>query len=194
LLITCSDNSQVETLVFERILRETNKVADEMTVTINKKKNLQKFDYFNIFDSTSISFSLIEKGESLELSSLNCDMTYRSIALEKFKKSKFPCISLYPFFLESISILDIKKLLVEEKEYIIYKIHSETYKEHTTMYWLKGFGVIFINLDSEQYYTLKSVQTNENNINWQLILNHLKEDLNFLELWPIPPPPSPPNI
>lgn len=149
--------------------------------------------YYQIMKNEMVqdSFIVIEKEDTLIYKTPNCDEVTRIILMDELHNNN-NCTSVYPFFLESITLLDVKKIKISGVIYEILKLSNESNEDSSCIYWLKGFGIIMIIVPHGAYYQLETVNNKE--LPWQLILNEMKQDLDFSQLRKIPPAPPPPDM
>ena len=174
------------TFVYEAYIIGQNRVIDSIIIDSNKTGNLTNYWISESSYVSADSFSIAENKEMLilQLSSCNEDIKIRFVdALENNNN----CRSIYPFFLESITLLDSQDVTVANKKYKVLKLSNESYSESSVVFWLEGFGILLIGMENGKYYILNEVNNSE--IPWKAILTHIVEDIDFSELRPIPPTP-----
>jgi hypothetical protein len=139
-----------------------------------------------------ITYSIDDKGEVIYFNSETCRKA-TEIILENKSKAVNNYDPVYPFFGEEIIVLDSKVININSTDYFVYKIFNENGKSYTKssiIFWLKGFGILMIKLSGGKYYELCDM--NNSHSPWKSILKEIKADVNFSELWEIPPVPQPP--
>jgi hypothetical protein len=104
------------------------------------------------------------------------------------------CESIYPFILEKMTLLDVKKIHKRSGEYEILKITNESYEDNTTLFWLKGFGLIMMKLENGIFYHLTKTD-GYSKLEWKSILREMKKEVDFSEHFKTPSlPPLPPKL
>lgn len=138
-------------------------------------------------DGDVLELKFWEANSRLHISSSSCDTTV-SIRLNIGEVAENNCKSLFPFLGKKLSILDLKIIQVESKKYKIYKIFNEvnsSYLNSSTIFWCEEIGVVFIKIEEGEYFELQKCNP--------ILMSLLKQDKDFLELWPIPKLPLIPD-
>jgi hypothetical protein len=174
------------TFVYEAYIIGQNRVIDSIIIDSNKTGNLTNYWISESSYVSADSFSITENKEMLILQLSNCNEDIKIRFVDAFVNNNH-CRSIYPFFLESIILLDSKAITIANKNYKVLKLSNESYSESSVVFWLEGFGILLIGLEYGKYYILNEVNNSE--IPWKAILTHIVEDTDFSELRPIPPTP-----
>ena len=186
LLLSSCTPSVDNTFVYEAYIIGQNRVIDSIIIDSNKTGNLTNYWISESSYISADSFSIAENKEMLilQLSSCNEDIKIRFVDALVNNNN---CRSIYPFFLESITLLDSKDIIIANKKYNVLKLSNESYSESSVVFWLQGFGILLIGMENGKYYILNEVNNSE--IPWKAILTHIVEDIDFSELRPVPPTP-----
>lgn len=177
LLVSCNTNREA-TLTYLKFSIGKTVPIDSMNIV--KTKNVYSIKDKNIYINHNI------QGESLQLQADGC-MSETTLNLKIGKVVDFKCGSIYPFFGERITVLDIKSFYINDEEYRVYKLFNEigdSYLNSSTLFLIGKNTLALILIREGEYYELKDWNPD--------LIKLIKEDLDFSEMWPIPPPPPPP--
>lgn len=148
-----------------------------------------KNDTFSIEEPKGKNFQpfvLFEKNNKLHFKSASCNAE-EEIKLQVGVELDNKCEAIIPFIGERITVLDKKFFYVENEKYEVFKISNIvgiSFLNSSTIFWLKGKGIVLITLQEGEYYELRECD--------RLIIGLITADKRFSELWPMPPvPPAP---
>lgn len=168
--------------IFDSLILVTQEASGDSVLVVTKGNSFIKDN----------SFTLLERDSKLICIFSDCST---EILLNLGTTNSNKCPSMYPFWGEWITVLDVKTIDLNTSSYKIYKLSNENENSPSTssgVYWLKDFGIIFISLLECRY--LELVDAKDKSVPWKSILSEMKRDKKFSELWEIPPSPPPPSL
>lgn len=148
---------------------------------------IQDNSYYLNGKSMEIRFSEYGNDETMFIDIDGCS-SESELNLIRGEEVDLGCDGIYPIIGRKVSVLDVKSFQLTETKYTIYKLFNESgdsYLNSSTTFWLIGYGVILIKLSGGKYFEVKGLNSD--------LLQLLKDDLDFSELWPIPELPLPPE-
>lgn len=190
LLASCT-LSVDNTFVYHGYIIGEYTIYDKIILNVNEREKYRKFKILESSYIAKDSFVIVEHDDMLILKISSCNR-WTSIRFVDDYVNNNKCRSIYPFFLESITLLDTMRVAISGKDYHVLKLSNESYTNSSAIFWLQGFGIILMRLEQGKCYLLKKV--NNSDMPWEAILNKVVENLDFSELWPIPPLPPEPVI
>lgn len=184
LLSMCCSSNEVCHYTLMKYKIDRSAPIDSMIITVKGGKYCSQSKKNNAYNKFKFDYA----HQKLRFKPENCP-TETKISLKVGEVKDVKCGPIFPFVGERVTILDKKVFYSAGQEYTIFKLYNEigdSNLNNSTVFWVKNHCIIMIKLNWGEYYVID---------NWNSdLIRKVKQDLDFSELWPIPPAPPAPQF